>query len=209
VLVTAFGVTVVSVFVCMLKSTQDAARADQRALLHLLELDCEQLEAKSLTDGLTGLRNRAALRRDWGRVVDAYTPCAVMMLDVDDFKNVNDTFGHAAGDVCLTGVGEALVAAFGSEACYRYGGDEFLVVAPGWDQDRLEAAIDALRQDLTRVTIGGSHQVRFSGGYVVGHITHDEDLTHLVSLADDNLYRAKRAGKNRIVGGSLGWRSQL
>ena len=205
VLVTAFGVTVVGVFVCALKRAQDAALADAHALTHLLELDREQLEAESMTDALTGLRNRAALRRDWGRIVESRALCAVLMLDVDDFKAVNDTLGHAAGDACLGEVGSVLAAVFGLELCYRYGGDEFLVIAPGWDLHRLEPALDALRHGFSRITVGGDRHVHFSGGYVVGRIAHDDSLTHMVSLADENLYRAKRDGKDRIVGGTLGW----
>lgn len=204
VLVTAFGVTVVGVFVCALKEAQDAALADAQALMHLLEFDRDQLETESMTDALTGLRNRAALRRDWGRVVEARELCAVLMLDVDDFKGVNDTLGHAAGDACLCEIGSVLVAVFGPEVCYRYGGDEFLVIVPGWDLSRLEAATDTLRHGISRITVGERH-VHFSGGYVVGRIAHDDFLTHMVSLADENLYRAKRAGKDRIVGGTLGW----
>ena len=98
-------------------------------------------------DPLTSLANRRRLRDEMERVRAA--GAAVIFLDVDNFKDINDRFGHIAGDACLLRVAAALKNTFRSDdTLFRLGGDEFLVIAPGLDPEAAEARVRALRADL-------------------------------------------------------------
>ena len=111
-LVTALGVLTITLFVSRLKRAEDKAFNELSFLNAVLQEDNRLLAEASAIDGLTGLRNRLALRQDY----DLYNglDLCVMMMDVDDFKTINDTLGHAAGDTVLTQVSEALTTQYGS-----------------------------------------------------------------------------------------------
>ena len=160
------------------------------------------LATVSTTDPLTETRNRFSLRRDFDRYLAMNVPLLVMMLDVDDFKSINDSFGHVAGDRALCAVGHELMGQFGSEHVYRYGGDEFVVVIPDvLDKASLEARVARLREQLGRLRIEGADlPIRFSGGYVHGLPDNTEGLRLMFGQADEWLYRSKRAGKNCLQG---------
>ncbi|MCI1480140.1 MAG: EAL domain-containing protein [Eggerthellaceae bacterium] len=157
------------------------------------------LKTSSRTDELTGLLNRTALREDYPTITGPRT--AVAMLDMDDFKEVNDRFGHERGDSVLRELGRTITECFNhaNERCYRYGGDEFLVVATGVDEqeftDRLSTVVGAYGK---RVTLGDPESI--SVGYCYGAVENERNLRSFLRVADDNLYAAKSAGKNRVVG---------
>jgi diguanylate cyclase (GGDEF)-like protein len=133
---------------------------------------------------------------------------AVVLFDVDRFKQYNDTAGHAAGDEVLRSVAAALVGECRSgDAAYRYGGEELLVALPEQDDEsagaaaeRMRGAIEALQIPHPGVTRPGV--VTVSGG--VACVRPDDTLTKLLGRADAALYRAKEAGRNRIVVGEAG-----
>ena len=201
VLVTLVGVTVVGTFVCALKSAQDRALRDADALASLLKEDNELLEQASATDELTGLRNRFALRRDYPHYANEGRSLHIMMLDLDDFKAINDSHGHGQGDKVLTDVGQVLSDVFGPQHCYRYGGDEFLVIVPEWTDVAFGAACEAMQSKLEELSFGdGEAPVLFSGGYVSGTPLYQTDLRLMIRQADDNLYRAKERGKDQVFG---------
>ncbi len=193
------GVVLNTIFVGKLKQAKDAAV--QRLLLsnQLLVEDNSLLERASMVDTLTGVRNRFALQRD-AAGYENQTIC-LMMLDVDNFKGLNDTYGHKTGDMVLSTLGETLNARFGAEHCYRFGGDEFLVV-----HNQLSAA--EFSQQVRRMTAELSdrflaeHQLRvtFSAGYVFGRCELPGELHLMLRHADNKLYESKKAGKNRCLG---------
>ena len=202
VLVTIVGVVIVGVFVCALKYVEARALRRTRALTSLLQSENEQLEEAVTIDELTQLRNRFALRQDYPHFAETADKLHVLVLDVDDFKGINDTYGHAWGDEALKGVGQALSKAFGAEHAYRYGGDEFLVIVPKWSKDAFVAASESAREEMLRLSVGADERkVRFSGGYVYGTPSLQADLRLMIHQADQNLYQAKASGKNVIVGG--------
>ncbi|MEE1159918.1 MAG: GGDEF domain-containing protein [Atopobiaceae bacterium] len=199
--VTAIGVTVVGIFVCTLKSAEDRALADATAMAVLLREDNLLLQEASLTDVLTGLRNRFALRRDYSGYAESGRSLHVMMMDLDDFKGINDAHGHETGDLVLKDVGSILLGTFGPECSYRYGGDEFLVIASDWTDDEFDAACKRMRGQMESLSIGeDGESVLFSGGYVCGSPRLQSDLRLMMRQADDNLYKAKREGKDMVVG---------
>lgn len=200
VLVTVIGVTIVGVFVCKLRQVGAVALRDARALADMLMEDNALLEEASTVDVLTGLRNRFSLRRDYARYAQADELLNVMMIDLDNFKDINDVYGHEQGDTVLSQIGSILLDVFGKSHCYRYGGDEFLVIVPNWSSGSFEDACKRLRNQMREVTYGGGYHVHFSGGYAYGVPQLQSDLRLMIRQADDSLYRAKHAGKDCVQG---------
>ncbi|RAI58368.1 PleD family two-component system response regulator [Roseicella frigidaeris] len=153
----------------------------------------------AVTDALTGLRNRRYVQRHLDGVLRG-TDAAVMLLDVDRFKSINDTYGHAAGDVALKEVAERLKSHLRAvDVLARYGGEEFMVVLAGAPTDyaamvaeRLRGALSgdpiAIGPALLPVTISIGLAIAPAGCSVAG----------AVAAADAALYRAKAAGRNRV-----------
>ncbi len=176
-----------------------------RGLLAKLDEQQVQLQHQAHHDVLTGLPNRAAFYALLTEVLAAAGPgtrTAALMIDLDDFKPVNDTFGHAAGDALLVEVGARLAGALrGSDLAARFGGDEFVVLLPELDDDAGAEAVAARILDrLARpipVAPGCSTGARASIGVgIVLGAGHGPDS--LLQQADAALYDAKAAGKGSI-----------
>ncbi|HUX13072.1 MAG TPA: diguanylate cyclase [Spirochaetia bacterium] len=156
----------------------------------------------AVVDELTGLYNRRylgdALRRELNRSKRYQIPLSVLFLDLDNFKQVNDSYGHQAGDDVLRGFAAFLRHYLRSEdIAARYGGEEFLVVMPQTD---LAGALKLGARLLSAVETDPIHSeihVTFSGG-IATYPDHADSVDSLIELADVGLYAAKMAGKNRI-----------
>ncbi len=167
-----------------------------------------RLRRLSTFDRLTGLFNRAYVEEYLGhelaRAAREQQPFVVAMLDVDHFKVFNDTHGHAAGDVALRQLADALRGALRrSDVVARYGGEEILIAMPN---TQLEAAMEKLdevrvRVGLTEITLprGGVARITVSMG-VASLALDGARLTDLLETADERMYAAKAAGRNRVVG---------
>jgi len=164
----------------------------------------EQLRVEATHDPLTGLWNRSAvlefLQKELARSEREKSSVAVILADVDKFKNINDTSGHLGGDAVLREVAGRLRASVRPyDGIGRYGGEEFLVVAPGCDAagalklaERLRASVG----DTPVATFEGIFAVTLSLGVGTNRETCRAD--DLVRAADAALYRAKEAGRNRV-----------
>ncbi|RQH08509.1 sensor domain-containing diguanylate cyclase [Paraburkholderia dinghuensis] len=167
-----------------------------------LALSNEELEMKARIDVLTHLWNRLAIREllDAELAQPGTSSVAVLMIDVDYFKAINDKQGHAAGDQVLRTVAERLRAgARAMDAVGRYGGEEFLMVLSGVDEDEAVRVGERVREQVARTAIQFDEQgiaVTCSIGVAVAAGTTDADA--LIRRADDALYRAKAAGRNRV-----------
>lgn len=177
------------------KIYQDRLRAD---LGHALEM--------ALTDPLTGFYNQRYLMRHLRGQLESNPAqsIAVMMVDVDHFKSVNDRWGHPVGDQALRTIAEALrrrIRVFDSIA--RYGGEEFAVVMPGASVEDARAAAERLRTAIADMQFfpepGLQHQLTVSIGVACMENCANCSAERLLHAADQALYRAKREGRNRVV----------
>ena len=168
----------------------------------------ERLSELSGTDPLTGLANRRqlgqVLERQWRHAQATGRSIAVAMVDIDNFKEYNDRYGHPAGDRCLRRVASVLnenVRA--TDVVARYGGEEFVIVMPGIDltaaariAQRIRLAVAALDQPHERSPF---EVVTISVGVAAAVPSDTASPEHLVGLADSQLYAAKRAGRNQVA----------
>ncbi len=158
------------------------------------------------TDSLTGMLNRRHVLELGQRMMQRCRrdgrPCAILMLDVDRFKDINDRFGHQAGDRALLAISKALNGCLRpDDQIGRYGGEEFAVILPGADAteagivaERLRAAVAALKPDWAP----GAEPLTLSGGIAIAS-GDNIDFTELLVQADRALYKAKDSGRNRMV----------
>lgn len=156
----------------------------------------DELSKEARWDSLTMLKNRWALEQ-----ADLTGQELILMIvDIDYFKQVNDTYGHQAGDEALKLVAEALKQEFGDQYCYRYGGDEFLVVGPVSPKDLREKfqAVQKALQD--RQIFGKKVPLSLSGGYVQAVPQNEQDLDAMLQRADQYLYQSKEQGRKCLTG---------
>ncbi len=185
-------------------------RAGQRILNLQDQLNhtMEQLRFQATHDALTGLWNRKsiidALSRELSRSKrNIQTPetTSVVMLDIDRFKAINDTYGHQAGDNVLKSVGDSIRKSLRSyDYVGRYGGEEFIIVLPASSRGQVENVVERIRLDIEQSPIDiGSLEISITAslGVVIGEPDFDEAT--LIKKADDAMYFAKESGRNRCV----------
>ena len=165
------------------------------------------LEQLATRDGLTGLANRRCfddtLSAEWQRALRNQQPLSLLMVDVDNFKQYNDAYGHLGGDECLQRIASAVSSEMrANDLVARYGGEEFAVILP--NQSLKGAAIVAERircrvEQLRLPNLGSpQHVVTVSIGAATALASPETDPSQLVATADSALYRAKHMGRNRI-----------
>jgi two-component system cell cycle response regulator len=167
----------------------------------------DRLREISLTDGLTGVENRRSLEErlkdQWSHSVRLHEPMAVVMCDIDKFKNVNDEYGHQAGDSVLKAIAQLLKEeAREIDRVGRYGGEEFLLILPGTVLDAAVTFAERLREKVENHTFayeGGTLRRTMSCGVAAAPHPKVKDQEGLVRAADDALYVAKETGRNRVV----------
>lgn len=166
----------------------------------------DRLHSQATTDAATGLWNRAAildiLERELDRSRRKGGNIGLAMIDLDDFKRINDSYGHPAGDKVLLECGQRMrncVRVY--DATGRYGGDEFLSVHPGCDVNQAVMLGERLRREIAKETVMIGQAplwVTASAGVVSSELFPEAGAEELISLADEALYVAKRAGRNRL-----------
>ena len=206
------GVPLGAVVLATAATYDDAHRARMELSLHGLGLALnnalahERMQTLAAIDALTGVYNRRfglqRLHEEFGRAVRAGTPLGLLMLDIDHFKAVNDTYSHLVGDRVLRSISKVIRAALREgDILLRYGGEEFLAVLPAASGDdlpklaerirRMAAAAEVMEGDIpVRVTlsVGGA-------AFPNQAVEHEEGL---IQLADEALYRAKELGRDRV-----------
>lgn len=177
--------------------------ANRRAFL--LE---QELIREARTDTLTGLHNRRALEEfaaaAFKRAARSGAPCAVVLCDIDHFKNINDRHGHDAGDVVIRTVGNVLAMAVReTDTLGRWGGEEFLAVLPDTTDDAALLLAERMRSAVEAATADLPPDQRVSISLGVASTGPGEDKSgawkHILKAADNALYRAKQDGRNRVA----------
>jgi diguanylate cyclase (GGDEF)-like protein len=168
----------------------------------------ETVERQAVTDELTGLFNRRRFQEAMATEVERSKrfgqPVGLVLLDLDDFKAVNDTYGHQQGDLVLREVARVLRETSREiDEPARYGGEELAVVLPGTDLEgayNLAERVRAGIEELALPLLDGEGTLAVTASFGVATLPGSaDDMRELVAAADEALYRAKRAGKNRTV----------
>jgi diguanylate cyclase (GGDEF)-like protein len=195
------------------RGTRELNRAYEALEARTLELESlnKTLERMSVEDGLTRLTNRRhfeeCLRREWRRAERFQFPLALLILDVDYFKDYNDTYGHQQGDRCLQKMAARLLQSFAraTDLPARLGGDEFCVILAEAPLEQALAQAEKLRRSVEALAIPHeasqiSSVVTISMGVAVVVPTPGYTPEALLDAADRSLYKAKRHGRNRVFG---------
>jgi two-component system, chemotaxis family, response regulator WspR len=189
----------------------EAYRALHESQRQLVEMNLE-LQRLTNMDGLTGLSNRRSLNEHldlyWKVAVREQAAFSILMIDVDNFKQFNDTYGHLAGDDALKQIAAAIVATFRrpTDIAARFGGEEFIVLLANTPAEPARVRGDALCKRVANLRMTTSEslsikQVTVSIGGASTIPQHGESGIALIEIADKALYEAKRRGKNQIVMG--------
>jgi len=178
---------------------------DAEAKIHELESQLAQMSELAREDPLTGSLNRRGLddvfEREQARAKRRGTPLCIALLDMDDFKQLNDTHGHGAGDEALIHVVKIIKETLRTmDVIGRFGGEEFLVVLPDTSLEDAMSVVARLKKELTKRIFMHNNQrllITFSAGVALS--APGEDPKSVLKRADAALYQAKKAGKNRAV----------
>ncbi len=178
----------------------------KEALIKLSEAHIILKETNTI-DAVTGIRNRQyfdeVLGQEWRRAQRQGYDISMLLLDIDHFKKVNDTFGHLAGDECLNAVATEIDRMFNrpSDVVARYGGEEFAVVLPYVSADNAKSLAEQLRQVIEGATYSGDgHELKITVSIGVATISPDDKLVprDLIGWSDSVLYEAKASGRNLV-----------
>ena len=172
---------------------------------HIEKINIE-LREQSVRDGLTGLFNRRKLDEEIrnasikaGRYSQDF---AIIIMDIDYFKNVNDTYGHDAGDVVLKEIGQILMENIrDADVCGRWGGEEFMIICPEINISHAYLLAERLRQLIGTYSFSGALKVTASFG--IATFKEFSDARIIIKQADSRLYDAKMLGRNRVVGATV------
>jgi len=181
--------------------TEQCGVAIENVLLH------EEAQRLSLTDGLTGTWNRRFLQMQFRQVLATATrfdrPFSILMLDLDNFKQINDTFGHQKGDEILVEFARRVKLALREVDTFaRYGGEEFICLLAETDVDGAITTAEKIRDAIRNEAFGDSPERRISLTVSIGvavYPQHGETYAALVESADQAMYRAKQLGRDRVA----------
>ncbi len=189
----------------LLRETRTLVRRSDREELEMNRLNqrlnelAQELEYRATHDSLTGVLNRAAIIDRANRRL-SQDCAALIVLDIDHFKRVNDTFGHPVGDQVICGVVERLQAVVPMSAeIGRVGGEEFTVLLPGQSFDSAQALAERLRESIARHAFDLPERSPISASFGVSWLARGSSFHEAYCQADEALYAAKRLGRNRVM----------
>lgn len=178
----------------------------QRKTVQQLQKTMAELESRnkllaqlSRTDTLTHIYNRAALRDNFEKMLNK--DAAIIFIDIDNFKQFNDHYSHETGDFVISSVASEMALQFGRDSCYRYGGDEFLVLLDHVNNAHIQRKLRAMQESLHCISYHSLDlSVSLTAGYAYGKVSTNDGLRDMLHQADLNLYYAKARKKGIIIG---------
>ena len=188
-----------------LRGMRERAEATEAEIVKL-HMELDRVSAQARHDPLTGALNRKgldeALNREVSNMRRKETPLCMALLDIDNFKKINDTLGHTTGDQALAHLAQvARESMRPQDTLARYGGEEFVVMLPDTPLDKGIEAMTRLQRELTkRFFLAGTEKVLITFSAGVAQVGPDEEGAAAIKRADQAMYMAKRAGKNRVLG---------
>jgi diguanylate cyclase len=187
-----------------LQTMRDRANQTDAELVKLHQ-ELDRVSTQARHDPLTGALNRKGLEEAVEREISSVrrkdTPLCMSLLDIDNFKKLNDTLGHATGDVALTHLATvARECMRPQDTLARYGGEEFVILLPDTPLEKGIEAMTRLQRELTKkFFLAGSEKVLITFSAGVAQLAPDETGADAIKRADKAMYLAKRAGKNRVL----------
>ena len=178
---------------------------NQRRSQHDLEETKQTFEMLSITDQLSGLYNSRyfyeQLQKEIQRSQRYGRPLSILLIDIDDFKKHNDSFGHIEGDRVLRQLGRLISSVLReNDSGYRYGGEEFTIILPETDGDRAAIVAERIRSDFKSVDFSPDGQaVRKTLSAGVAEFNGNDDVSSFIKHADRAMYSAKQTGKDKVV----------
>ncbi|MHA6250408.1 sensor domain-containing diguanylate cyclase [Oceanobacillus sp. CAU 1775] len=177
---------------------------EQKELEERLIIENKELTKAYHTDSLTNIKNRRAIMEElenrMEQTIKYTSPLTILLIDIDNFKMVNDTYGHTFGDKVLRGVAQIIKDNIrGLDTVGRYGGEEFLVILPNTSLESARFVANRICSEIAAHPFEDI-QVTISGGIALYDNQKPDKLKTFIDHADNNLYQAKAIGKNRIVG---------
>lgn len=194
--------------------TLNDERIDSLTIQTALVDRIKKLEIESRTDPLTGLGNRLKLEETVTGLLQPYTPHgrrgdmqpafeqvhSLLLLDVDHFKGVNDTYGHDVGDLVLTSVAEAVMGTIrDNDEAVRWGGEEIIIVVPRTTEDEAGILGEKLRKNISDLTFDVDPPLHVTASVGVARLEPAHDIAESIKPADTAMYAAKQAGRNRVI----------
>ncbi len=180
---------------------------EQSHEIEKLKEELRRAKEEASIDPLTGLRNRRSFERALSEFFRDYKkfgyPFSVIMLDLDNFKQINDTYGHIAGDKVLREIGNILRNYLrAKDVPARTGGEEFTIILPGITREEALTVAERLRKVIANYTVEHEDtKINPTASFGVAEVSEDiESPEDIIRKADENLYKAKKAGKNTVVG---------
>jgi two-component system, cell cycle response regulator len=198
------GLIIGFIFVLPTIRTQMRKETTLQSLTESLSARSVTLEHEALTDGLTGMHNRRYFDDAMAEYLEQFRkidkPIGLLILDLDHFKKVNDTYGHDVGDEVLRQIARCLQEFTRyHDVVARLGGEEFAVVAPNMSRESLYKLADRMRHAISGLNIkSGNVQLRVTMSIGLAIWDHKESADELYKRADMQLYQAKRTGRNRV-----------
>lgn len=190
------GILIVALIVIIVLVSSDNLK--RQRLMKQLEAARKLTEQASQHDFLTGIPNRSKFMADLSELVSSKTPCTVIMIDIDDFKRINDVMGHTAGDEALQQVAGRLRDMESQILTpYRFAGDEFILILQSSQMKIVEKTGEQCRQVFMKPFMLGGKETKVYGSIGIATYPKDtEDMEQLIIYADDAMYHVKKNGKN-------------
>ena len=171
----------------------------------------EQTSKLAVTDGLTGISNRTnmeqSLLNEFGRSMRYNSPLSIVLLDVDHFKDVNDSYGHQKGDEILVTFASVLKKfCRANDTAARYGGEEFLMILPQSNAQGAFKIAERVREEIMKMSfVGNDSKFSVTTSCGVAELNRDymKNIDQLINVADNAMYEAKNSGRNKTIIGSV------